>query len=246
MLKIIFQDLLLEQKRNKGQLIVKSIVMVATIGLGFFLPFPYLFLLPLITVASNHSDTTIDGRDKYHLPHIQYILPISRTMLKSYFLLCSGMTAVLYSVVTLLGYCSCYIGTVYLHDGRYGIGVDIEGEGVLHYFLLTLIICLGIFLFALQDKVSQYAKECQVQRDTVTSVFIRMGTLTKGAAFFSRIAIAATMVFCASSMMGIHIIPESMDGVYLVVLFLLALLGWCLYPWVIYRCSKQLLVADYQ
>ena len=116
----------------------------------------------------------------------------------------------------------------------------------LHYFLLAFIISLGVFLFVFQTKVGQYAKECQVQRDTVTPVFMRMGVLTKIAAFFGLIAIASTMVYCASSMMGISIIPESMKGDYFIIPLLLALLGWCVYPWVTYRCAKQLLVADYQ
>lgn len=242
----IWKDLILEQKRHKKQLVVKSMLIILALGLGLFLPFPYLFLWLLVANGSMNPDVVKDEKDIHHLPHIQYILPVSRAMLKRYYLLRAGVVALFYSVVNLLGYVGCYVGILYLHDGRYEIGVGTLGKEGLHYFLLAFIISLGVFLFVFQTKVGQYAKECQVQRDTVAPVFMRMGVLTKIAAFFGMIAIASTMVYCASSMMGISIIPESLRGDYFIIPLLLALLGWCVFPWVTCRCAKQLLVADYQ
>lgn len=245
MIKIIILDMMLEQKRSKLKLLIKCFAVVATLVLGLFLPFPYLFLLPLVTVTGTSPNMEADETQMYHLPHIQYILPVSRGRLKRYYIIRAVIAALFYSVVNLFGYVTCYIGMVYLHGGRYMAGVVTNETGLLQYLLLAGIISLGLFLFVFQEKISLYAKHCQVKWGTSTPIYLRIGGFTKAAAFLGWLAIGLTMVLTASHMMGIELIPRLVKGVAGFVLIFAVLLGWILYPWVIYQCSKQLLVADY-
>lgn len=255
MVKIIIKDMMLEQKRSKGTLLIKCFAVAATLVLGLFLPFPYLFLLPLMAAGWNAPDMEAEKGQMYHLPHIQYILPVSRKSLKRYYIARAGIAALFYSVVNLFGYINCYIGMKYVYNERYieyrnnegyMAGAVMSGTGLLQYLLLACMISLGLFLFVFQEKIGLYARYCQVKWGTSTPIYLRMGGFTKAAAFLSWLAIGYTMTLCASHMVGIDLVPRLIKGVVAFFLIFLMLLGWILYPWVIYQCSKQLLVADYE
>lgn len=255
MLKVIILDMMLEQKRSKGKLLIKCLAVAATLVLGLFLPFPYLFLLPLIAAGWSAPNMEAEDGQMYHLPHIQYILPVSRGRLKRYYIIRAGIAALFYSVVNLFGYVSCYIGMKYVYNERYmeyrnnvGYMADIvtSGTGLLRYLLLACMISLGLFLFDFQQKISLYARYCQVKWGTSTPIYLRMGGFTKAVAFLGWFAIGLTMVLGASYMMGIELFPGLFKGVAAFFLIFLMLLGWILYLWVTYQCSKQLLVADYE
>lgn len=255
MLKIIILDMLLEQKKSKGKLLIKCLAIAATLVLGFFLPFPYLFLFPLLTAQGTSLNTETDERQLYHLPHIQYILPVSRERLKWYYIIRAGIAALFYGVVNLFGYVNCYIGMKYVYNERYmeyrnnvGYMADavMSGTALLKYLLLACIVSIGLFLFVFQQKICLYARNCQVKWGTNTPISLRIGGFAKTAIFLSWLAIGLTMVLCASYMVGVELIPRLIKGIAAFFLIFLVLLGWMLSPWVIYKCSKQLLVADYE
>lgn len=240
MYRIIIRELLLEQLHNKKQLLIKCILIIATLGMGFFFIFPYLYLLPLMAIESaKHSEAKETG-DSYRLPHIQYMLPITRAMLKRNFLIRAGIVALFYSMVCVLGYVSCYIGNVYCHVGHYEI-VEMP-----QYCLYVFVVALGFFLYAFGGRINRYARECQVQGDTVTPVFMRMGRLTKAMGFFGGMVIAVTMAVCAGNMMVHLFLPEAAPGGCYAALWSIAILGYLAWSFVVYRNTKQLLVADYQ